>query len=123
MLGKIHSVAIWTDDVGRLTAFYRDKLGLALEMESDEFSVFAASSPGATQLALGRHSNVSGRSKEPNRIMIDFLVKDCQAAYDDLRSRGVEFLREPGVDQADGFMIATFQDPDGNTLQLFQPPV
>jgi predicted enzyme related to lactoylglutathione lyase len=122
MLGTIHSVVIWTDDVRRLTPFYRDKLGLQAEMESEEFTIFAADQPGAAQLALGRHSEVSGRSKEPHRIMIDFLVKDCQAAYDDLRSRGVEFLREPGIDQADGFSIATFQDPDGNTLQLFQPP-
>ena len=122
MLGTIHSVVIWTEDLSRLTPFYRDKLGLTTEMESDEFAVFTAASPGATQIALGRHSEVSGRSKEPERIMVNFLVPDCQKAYEDLKGRSVEFSRAPSVDQDDGFMIATFQDPDGNTLQLFQPP-
>jgi predicted enzyme related to lactoylglutathione lyase len=122
MLGTVHSVIIWTDDLSRLTPFYRDKLGLTAEMEGDEFTVFTAASPGGTQIALGRHSDVSGRSKEPQRIMVNFLVQDCQKDYEGLRGRGVEFSRTPSVDQDDGFLIATFQDPDGNTLQLFQPP-
>jgi len=122
MIGTIHSVAIWTDDVARLVRFYRDRLGLRVEIASDEFTVFAAPPAGGTQLALGRHSEVSGRSKEPYRIMVNFLVEDCRAACEELKARGVEFLREPWFDPADGFMIATFQDPDGNTLQLLQPP-
>lgn len=122
MVGTIHSVAIWTDDVRRLGAFYRDKLGLTVEVDSDEFMVFAAPEPGATQLAIGKHSEVSGTSKEPFRIMVDFLVSDCQAAFEELRAKGVEFTREPSIDPGDGFVIATFKDPDGNTLQLLQPP-
>ncbi len=122
MLGKIHSTLIWTDDLTRLTDFYRDKLGLKVEMETDGFVVFAAAHPGDAQLALGLHSEVSGPTKEPNRIMIDFLVEDCRKAYHELKGKGVQFSREPSIDEGDGFMIATFQDPDGNTLQLFQPP-
>jgi predicted enzyme related to lactoylglutathione lyase len=122
VIGPIHSVGIWTEDVGRLAPFYKDKLGLETEMEGDEFTVFKAASPGSPQLFLGKHSAVRGRSKEPDRVMVNFLVADCQAAYDELGGRGVEFTREPGIDPEDGFMIATFQDPDGNTLQIFQPP-
>jgi hypothetical protein len=44
------------------------------------------------------------------------VVDDCRAAYDRLRTRGVEFIREPiarfgGVD-------ANFRDPSGNAWKM-----
>lgn len=107
---------IGTDDLQRLAPFYRDVLGLSAEMESDEFVVLGGS--GGPQLAIGTHSEVKGRSQDPNRVMVDFAVDDCQAEYERLSAKGVEFVREPSQDQ--GFIVATFQDPDGNLLQLFQ---
>ena len=112
MIKGVHSVVIWTDDLARLVPFYRDVLGLKAEMESPEFALFGS------QLALGKHSHVQGRSKDPNRVMVDLTVDDCRAEYERLRAKGVEFVREPEEDQ--GLIIATFTDPDGNTLQLFQ---
>jgi len=114
----VHSVLISTDDVGRLAPFYRDIVGLKVAMEGDDFAVFEAGS--GSQLALGVHSEVKGRSKEPDRIMVDLEVDSCQAEYDRLRAKGVEFMREPGEDE--GFIVATLLDPDGNQLQLFQVP-
>jgi predicted enzyme related to lactoylglutathione lyase len=108
-----HSVMIWTDDLGRLLPFYRDVLGLEAEMESDVFAVVAGG-----KLGIGRHSEVSGRSKEPQRIMVDLVVDDCRAEHRRLAERGVQFVREPSEDQ--GLMIATLLDPDGNMVQLFQ---
>jgi predicted enzyme related to lactoylglutathione lyase len=118
MLGRIHSVVIWTDDLNRLTPFYRDRLGMKTQMEDAAFVVFEAPG-GAPQLALGAHSEVKGASREPNRVMVDFAVDDCQAEYDRLSKAGVEFSRPPSQDPG-GVIIATFHDPDGNTLQLFQ---
>lgn len=116
MLTKVHSVLIWTEDLGRLVPFYRDVLGLKPEMENEGFVVFQ--SEAGPQLGLGQHSQVKGRSKDPNRVMVDFLVDDCQAEYQRLQSQGVEFVRPPS--QENGVTIATFRDPDGNMLQLFQ---
>lgn len=116
MLTGIHSVVIWTEELGRLLPFYRDVLGLKPVVESDGFVVFEASS-GAS-LALGVHSEVKGESRDPKRVMVDFLVDDCQAEYERLSKQGVPFLRTPSKD--DGVTIATFSDPDGNILQLFQ---
>ena len=113
---RIHSVIIWTEDLPRLTAFYRDVMGLQLEMETDGFVAFQGA--GGAQLALGAHSEVSGRAKDPYRLMVDFQVDDCQAEYERLKGQGVEFMRSPGQDE--GAIIATFADPDGNLLQLFQ---
>ena len=50
------------------------------------------------------------------------------AAIDNLRSKGVDMLRYPGMDQDDdgvwtpggGDMIAWFHDPDSNVLSLTQ---
>jgi len=115
MIKGVHSVLISTEDIKKLAPFYRDMIELKPAMEGDDFAVFEA---GAALLALGIHSEVKGRSKEPNRIMVDLEVDDCQAEYDRLRAKGVEFIREPSEDQ--GFIVATLLDPDGNQLQLFQ---
>ena len=113
---KIHSVMIGTEDLQRLAAFYRDVMGLQPEMEDGSFVVFQGE--GGAQLALGVHSEVKGRAKDPDRVIVDFHVDDCQAEYERLNAKGVRFTRPPSQDQ--GFVVATFLDPDGNTLQLFQ---
>jgi lactoylglutathione lyase len=119
MIKGVNSVIIWTEDVKKLTPFYRDTLGLKTSDIGDEFAVFDIG--GAQQLALGNHSEVTGRSKEPNRVMINLDVDDCQSEYERLKAKGVQFVRPPSPEpEADGTIIATLQDPDGNTLQLFQ---
>lgn len=116
MLTGIHSVVIWTEDVSRLLPFYRDVLGLKPQMENEGFVAFEASSGAA--LALGAHSEVKGRSRDPYRMMVDLQVDDCQAEYERLSKQGVEFVRAPSKEN--DVTIATFLDPDGNMLQLFQ---
>ena len=116
MLTGIHSVVIWTEDVSRLLPFYRDVLGLKPQMENKGFVAFEASSGAA--LALGSHSEVKGRSRDPYRMMVDLQVDDCQTEYERLSKQGVEFIRTPTKDAI--HIIATFHDPDGNVLQLLE---
>ena len=52
---------------------------------------------------------------------LPFLFDDIEAVAAGLRSAGVAFLREPSSEPWGG-SIATFEDPDGNTLQLMQLP-
>jgi len=47
-----------------------------------------------------------------------FATDDCQASYQELKSRGVEFTEEPakrpcGID-------AAFRDPSGNQIRVVQ---
>jgi predicted enzyme related to lactoylglutathione lyase len=114
VIKDVHSAIIWTDDMGRLLPFYRDVLGLGTQMEADGFAVLSGG-----KLALGVHSEVKGAAKDPNRLMVNLSVDDCQAEYERLKGQGVKFLREPSEDQG-GVIIATLADPDGNLLQLFQ---
>jgi len=115
MISRINSVLIWSEDVSRLIPFYRDVLGLKAEMQGE----FGVCPLDGVALVIGKHSDVHGRSSDPYRVMVNFQVEDCQAEYDRLRQRGVEFLRAPSK-EGDGLIIATLLDPDGNVLQLFQ---
>ena len=51
--------------------------------------------------------------------MINLGVNDIHGEYDELRRRGVDFLRPPEREHWGGW-VATFRDPDGNVLQLLQ---
>jgi catechol 2,3-dioxygenase-like lactoylglutathione lyase family enzyme len=48
-----------------------------------------------------------------------FVVDDCQATYEELKGRGVEFTQEP-VKQFYG-IDAGFRDPTGNSIRFTQP--
>ena len=62
---------------------------------------------------------MSGRSREPQRILLNFLVGDAVIAADRLAARGVDFVRPPYEEEGVG-MFATFLDLDGNYCQLVQ---
>lgn len=47
-----------------------------------------------------------------------FVVDDCQAAYEQLRERGVEFTQEPIA--RFGSVDASFRDPSGNGWKMIQ---
>jgi len=53
--------------------------------------------------------------------MVNLAVDDIRAAHARLVGAGVTFRRPPER-EAWGGWVATFADPDGNTLQLLQLP-
>ena len=118
MIGGVVGVIIWTDNLDRLLAFYRDTLGLTPHSVHPDFIAFKW---GGMRLSIGKHSEVRGRTRDPNRIMVNLGVDDIQQAYESLRARGVEFLRPPEHEHWGGW-VSTFSDPDGNVLQLLQQP-
>lgn len=48
-------------------------------------------------------------------------VDDCRKAFDELKSKGVEFRQAQPEEYAWG-IAATFSDPDGNLFSIRQPP-
>lgn len=62
--------------------------------------------------------------------VVGWQVLDISAAVRELRERGVDFKKYPGIEQddlgiwttPDGARIAWFTDPDGNVLSLTQSP-
>ena len=82
---------------------------------------FVAFRWGDMRLSVGAHSGVDGDTREPYRVMINLATSDIHAAFDRLTARGVRFVRPPEQEHWGGW-VATFHDPDGNTLQLLQQP-
>ena len=64
---------------------------------------------------------MAGESSDPLRLMINLAVADVRPVAARLRRNGVAFVRPPEQEPWGGW-IATFSDPDGNTLQLLQAP-
>ena len=118
MIQNLAGVIIWTDDLERLSAFYRDVLGLTLHSVRPDFVAFSF---GDVRLSLGKHRQVSGPARDPYRIMINLGTTDMHRLYRRLEARGVTFIRAPEQEQWGGW-VATFADPDGNILQLLQQP-
>ena len=116
MIQGVVGVTIWTDNLERLVAFYRDTLGLKLHSHHGDFVNFVF---GSVRLNLGLHDQVKGRSADPYRTMVHLGVDDIHREHDRLRELGVQFIREPEQEEWGGW-VATLLDPDGNILQLLQ---
>lgn len=52
--------------------------------------------------------------------MIAAPVEDVDTAYEDLRVKGVEFIRAP-EDRPWGLRCAHFKDPEGNVWEIHTP--
>lgn len=128
-LGPIAGVIVWTapDRFPAMRDFYRDTLGLPPRSVKDDFISFWWPEPGATitgaepRLNIAAHRDIAGPSADPLRIMVNFTVTDIAATHRRLIAAGVAFTRPPEQEKWGG-VVATFADPDGNTLQLFQLP-
>ena len=114
----VNGLLIWTDQFPAMLHFYRDVLGLAPRHEREGFVNFEW---GDFRLTIGVHDDVHGPSREPLRMMVNLAVDDIHATHRRLARIGVKFSRSPEQEPWGGW-VATFADPDGNTLQLLQPP-
>jgi predicted enzyme related to lactoylglutathione lyase len=117
MIKGFGGATIWSQDLNNLLPFYRDTLGLKPTMESERFVVFG--DMNAPTLGLGSHSEVKGKNNDPSRHMVGLMTDDVRADYEQLKSKGVEFIEEP-TSYDDQVTIATLKDPEGNLVQLFQ---
>ena len=117
MIIGLGGATIWSEDLNRLLPFYRDVVGLRVGVEAPGFVLFGDQT--APALAIGTHSEVRGRTAEPARHMVGLLTDDIHADTARFKAAGVRFIEEPN-DQGGGFWLATFEDPDGNLIQLYQ---
>ena len=72
-------VIIWTDDLDRLTSFYRDTLEMPLHSVRPNFVAFEW---GGMRFSIGTHADVEGPTREPHRIMINLGVSDIHKVYE-----------------------------------------
>jgi catechol 2,3-dioxygenase-like lactoylglutathione lyase family enzyme len=115
---KLAWVGTRTDNPEPTVAFFREVLGLRLELDQ----------PGFWMLKLpdGSKVEVFGPDNPINRHLTTgpvagFLVDDLQGATAELRSAGVEILFESGPDDR-GNAWVHFRAPDGNIYEFTQDP-
>jgi catechol 2,3-dioxygenase-like lactoylglutathione lyase family enzyme len=99
--------------------FYRDLLGLQAVDVTDRTAELAF---GGSRLLLCLVADMSPVNRRVEHLHLD--VPDVEAAYHQLRAKGVEFPYAPRVitTRADGseLLAATFRDPDGHAVALTQ---
>ena len=147
-LGDIHHLGLTVSDIERSIHFYRDVLGMTLVgrrprvtadyiskqtgCEGLELNVasFRVSDDSKQSLEVVQYLNNEGPPREPatNRSgssHLCLLVDDLRSCYDDLSAQGVRFKSEPVTITAgpnEGGLVVYLYDPDGYTLEMFQPP-
>jgi predicted enzyme related to lactoylglutathione lyase len=114
---QVSYVNVFVTDLDRATAFYRDKLGLALQFSSQEHG-YASFAAGTVRLGVALpgadHANLVGR-----HTGVGLEVADLEAEHARLTGLGVQFTMPPTRQPWGGFM-AMIADADGNTFYLDQ---
>jgi catechol 2,3-dioxygenase-like lactoylglutathione lyase family enzyme len=133
---KIATAQLWVHDQDEALAFYTEKLGM--EVRSDvtiaemgdfrwltvgpadqpEFSIVLMAVPGPPVMDETTRTQVLELAAKGFAGTVFLTTDDIQAAYEELKGRGVEFTETPeerpyGIDSG-------FRDPSGNSLRLTQ---
>ena len=77
---------------------------------------------GSGFVAVGPHSEVTGKNTQPGRLIWNIESADVKGDFDRMKAAGAIVVREPyEYEGAPGSAIATLADPDGNYFQLTSP--
>lgn len=121
MAMNLNNVMLGSEDSRRLADFYSRVLGAKADW-SDEANGWFGFQAGDGSLAIGPHSEVSGRNTQPGRIMLNFSVADVRGEFERIKELGAEVVAEPYQPaEGGGMVLCTFADPDGNYFQLAPP--
>jgi uncharacterized glyoxalase superfamily protein PhnB len=133
---RIANAQLWVHDQDEALDFYTQKLGF--EVRSDvtlpelgdfrwltvgpagqpDFAITLMAIPGAPVMDPETAEQVKDLMAKGFAGTVFLTTEDCQASYEELKSRGVEFSEAPeerpyGID-------AGFRDPSGNSFRLTQ---
>jgi uncharacterized glyoxalase superfamily protein PhnB len=133
---RIANAQLWVHDQDEALSFYTGKLGMEVRAdvtvpEMGNFRWLTVAPAGQPDVAIvlmaipGPPVMDSETAEQVRSLMakgfagtIFLATDDCQAAYEELKGRGVEFVEEPeerpyGID-------SSFRDPSGNHFRLTQ---
>jgi catechol 2,3-dioxygenase-like lactoylglutathione lyase family enzyme len=113
---KISHIMLGVESKDRAVKFYRDKLGLKLQMEFEGFAFFEG---GGCALVMSE-GLARANTYKVGATEVVFGVESVRDSYEELRAKGVEFTHEPRAVSGPMF-AANFKDPDGHALSIFGP--
>ena len=111
---ELSELAFFTDDVGKMTAFYQKLLGKAPDYADSRMAIFTLGK--ITFLIHTRYVQASGDLPPDNHFA--FKVEDVDTACDQLTQQGLS-LEHPPHDY-DWGRSAYLRDPDGQLIELAQ---
>ena len=111
MAPPIGSLLVGSSNVDTMKDWYRR----AFDVTENEMGAFEF---GPVQFFVEEHSEVSGPTKEPARVIINLDVDDCRAYERRLDDVGATWARR--VEQMPFGLIGTAVDPDGNYVQIIE---
>jgi predicted enzyme related to lactoylglutathione lyase len=115
---NLNSVMIGTKQPKVLAAFYEKIIAKPPDMV-DSANGFYGWQVGDGYIGVLEHSEMSGNTKEPGRIMLNFETPQVQEEFERIKALGGMVIRAP-YKMGEGW-IATLADPDGNYFQLVTP--
>jgi uncharacterized glyoxalase superfamily protein PhnB len=133
---SIANTQVWVHDQDEALAFYTDKLGMEVRTDvsfpemgafrwltvgppaQPDVAIVLMAIPGPPIMDAETADQVRALMAKGFAGTIFLSTDDCQAAYDELTSRGVEFVEPPnqrpyGIDSG-------LRDPSGNSIRLTQ---
>jgi len=124
---KFSHVRLLVPNVRECFIFYRDILGLEV-LYGNEDTPFAEFKTGDIHIALeppmASEPIAAFRNKNEfsalDQVALIFRVDDVDVTYDRLKSREVEFVKEPHDTLEWNMRVAYFRDPAGNLIEINQ---
>jgi uncharacterized glyoxalase superfamily protein PhnB len=133
---KVSNAQLWVHDQDEALAFWTQKVGMEVRADvtlpelgdfrwltvgppgQEDFSIVLMAIPGPPVMDQATTAEVRALMAKGFAGTVFLTTDDCQASYEELRARGVEFSEEPeerpyGIDSG-------FRDPSGNSIRLTQ---
>ena len=117
---KLAHARIVTDDVPKLTQFYRDVTGMTPEGDERyvEFHGPTMALAISSQRMIELHSRGAAAPRRNGSMILDFEVADVDAEHRRLQGLVESFVLPPTT-QPWGNRSMLFRDPDGNLINFF----
>ena len=132
MKNGVQVVGLYVHDQDEALQFYTEKLGFRVHTDARngdyrwltvqhpdqpdfQLGLFRPQAPAVDDATAKGLAEAVAKGAMPPLVLV---VEDCQAAFEAMRKRGVEFIQEP-IDRY-GSIDAGFRDPSGNGWKLVQ---
>ena len=119
MLMRLNHITVYCSDMQRSIAFYRDRLGFPVKMESPDWTEFHS---GPTTLALhiakpGDRPRLAHGETKAGEAQFGIEVLDIEKFYQEKKAQMVEFTMPPTMREF-GRKLAILVDPDGLPISV-----
>lgn len=118
---NFNSLIIFSENPKPLAEFYQKVFQVDPMWEEQGYTSWKV---GDSVITVGPHSEVHGKSKNPERMMFFLQTDEVKEEFERIKKIGATVIKEPyhmEGDPDDNGLICTFADPDNNYFQLATP--